>query len=202
MRLTTLLTTLLLALLPVLAPPPDVVPRPPDVVAPGSTGAVAPGPAGAVVLSAARRPVRVGPAAPRFGWPLPVPHPVVRPFTAPASPYGPGHRGVDLAGKVGAPVYAAGDGVVVFAGPVAGRGVVSVEHDGGLRTTYEPLVVHVTTGQRVAAGAVVGLLLPGHAGCAGVCLHWGARRGEEYLDPLVLLAEGRVRLLPWEGRVS
>ena len=139
-------------------------------------------------------------AEPRFGWPLPVPHPVVRPFAAPASPYGPGHRGVDLAGEVGAPVFAAGAGVVVFAGPVAGRSVVSLEHEGGLRTTYEPLIVHVTAGQRVAAGAVLGLLLPGHAGCAGACLHWGARRGEEYLDPLGLLGRGRLRLLPWEGR--
>ncbi len=139
-------------------------------------------------------------AEPRFGWPLPVPHPVVRPFTAPTSPYGPGHRGVDLAGEVGAPVFAAGAGVVVFAGPVAGRSVVSLEHEGGLRTTYEPLIVHVTAGQRVAAGAVLGLLLPGHAGCAGACLHWGARRGEEYLDPLGLLGRGRLRLLPWEGR--
>ncbi|MDB4971612.1 MAG: hypothetical protein JWN44_7301, partial [Myxococcales bacterium] len=31
-------------------------------------------------------------------------------------PYGPGHRGADLAGAVGQPVLAADDGVVVFAG--------------------------------------------------------------------------------------
>jgi murein DD-endopeptidase MepM/ murein hydrolase activator NlpD len=99
-------------------------------------------------------------------------------------------------------VFAAGDGVVVFAGPVAGRSLVSVQHHGDLRTTYEPLIVHVSAGQRVVAGGVLGLLLPGHVGCAGACLHWGARRGEEYLDPLRLLTAGRVRLLPWEGRRS
>lgn len=83
---------------------------------------------------------------------------------------------------------------------VAGRGVVSIDHGGGLRTTYEPLIAQVSAGQRVALGAVIGLLLPGHTGCAGACLHWGLRRGAEYLDPLGLLTSGRVRLLPWEGR--
>jgi murein DD-endopeptidase MepM/ murein hydrolase activator NlpD len=137
----------------------------------------------------------------RFGWPLAPPHPVVRPFQPPATQYGPGHRGVDLGGQPGVPVLAAADGVVVFAGPLAGRGVVSIDHGGGLRTTYEPLTVLVSAGQRVDRGTVVGQLAPGHEGCvtAAACLHWGAHRGREYLDPLGLLSAGRVRLLPWEG---
>ncbi|MFC4856406.1 M23 family metallopeptidase [Actinophytocola glycyrrhizae] len=136
----------------------------------------------------------------QYGWPLAPPHPVIRPFVAPATPYGPGHRGADLGGQPGAPVSAAGEGVVVHAGPVADRGVVSIDHGDGLRTTYEPVTARVVTGQRVARGTVVGRLVPGHPGCAeAVCLHWGARRGTEYLDPLGLLSAGRVRLLPWEG---
>lgn len=136
----------------------------------------------------------------RFDWPLGPPHPVVRPFQAPATPYGPGHRGVDLGSTPDAPVLAAGDGVVVFAGQFANRGVVSIAHDDGLRTTYEPLTVLVKTGQRVTRGGVIGHLSPGHLGCAAAaCLHWGARRGAEYLDPLGLLSSGRVRLLPWDG---
>lgn len=134
---------------------------------------------------------------PSFGWPLPAPPPVVQPFEAPSSPYGPGHRGVDLAGEPGMPVVAAADGVVAFAGPVAGRSVVSIDHAGGLRTTYEPLEVLVSAGQQVTRGTVVGRLLPGHPGCPSACLHWGLRRGAEYLDPLGLLKPGRVRLLPW-----
>jgi murein DD-endopeptidase MepM/ murein hydrolase activator NlpD len=141
---------------------------------------------------------RAGPPIVRFDWPLAPPHPVVRPFEAPASPYGPGHRGVDLGGPAGAPVLAAGAGVVVFAGPVAGRGVVSVDHPNGLRTTYEPVAPAVRAGRRVSAGAVLGRLRLGHAGCPGACLHWGVRRGEEYLDPLSLMGTGHVRLLPWE----
>jgi murein DD-endopeptidase MepM/ murein hydrolase activator NlpD len=134
----------------------------------------------------------------RFDWPLAAPHPVVRPFQAPATPYGPGHRGVDLGGQPGAPVTAAGDGVVVYAGQLAVRSVVSIDHGDGLRTTYEPVTSVVTIGRRVSRGEVVGHLAPGHLGCPGTCLHWGARRGAEYVDPLGLLSTGRVRLLPWD----
>lgn len=157
----------------------------------GISVAVPLGPAGAVV---SRQPPADVPA---FIWPLAPPRQVARPFEAPTSPYGPGHRGVDLTGPPGTPVVAAADGVVAFAGAVAGRGVVSIDHSGGLRTTYEPLEVLVTAGQPVTRGAVVGKLLPGHPGCEEACLHWGVRRGTEYLDPLGLLARGRVRLLPW-----
>ncbi|MGY1772364.1 peptidoglycan DD-metalloendopeptidase family protein [Blastococcus sp. SYSU D00813] len=131
-------------------------------------------------------------------WVPPVPGPeVTRAFEAPGSPYGPGHRGVDLAAAPGAVVVAAGDGVVAFAGAVAGRPVVSIDHPGGLRTTYEPVEPSVGAGQRVTSGSPVGTLAAGHAGCpAPACLHWGLRRGETYLDPLQLLASPRIRLLP------
>lgn len=107
---------------------------------------------------------------------------------------------MDLAGVNGTPVLAAGAGTVVFAGQVAGRGVVSVDHPGGVRTTYEPVSPTVAAGDLVARGQQIGTLVPGHADCSAVaCLHWGARRGVDYLDPLRLLGLGPVRLLPWEG---
>src|SRR5690606_20733419 len=75
---------------------------------------------------------------PAWVWPLtPTPR-VERRFDPPSHPWGAGHRGVDLAGAVGQPVRSAGTGVVVYAGLLAGRGVVSVSH-GALRTTYEPV---------------------------------------------------------------
>ncbi|MFN2496310.1 MAG: M23 family metallopeptidase [Pseudonocardiaceae bacterium] len=135
-----------------------------------------------------------------FGWPLPGSPAVVRAFEAPTHQYGPGHRGVDLAGQTGTPVLAAGAGTVVFAGQVAGRGVVSIDHPSGLRTTYEPVSPNVATGDLVAKGQQIGTLLAGHPGCPALsCLHWGARRGMVYLDPLRLLGLARLRLLPWEG---
>jgi murein DD-endopeptidase MepM/ murein hydrolase activator NlpD len=130
------------------------------------------------------------PATTLWTWPLAGVPAVTRSFTPPPTPYAAGHRGVDLAGVPGQPVLAAGAGVVAFAGTVAGRPVVSVDHPGGLRTTYEPVVPAVAAGQAVGPGTTLGELAAGHAGCpAGACLHWGLRRGAVHLDP--------VRLLPW-----
>ena len=131
---------------------------------------------------------------PVAGWPR-----VSRPFQPPLSRYGPGHRGVDLIAAVNSPVLAAGDGTVVFAGELAGRGVVSVQHASGLRTTYEPVLAAVPPGAVVRRGQLIGVLQAGHEGCpAQACLHWGVRRGEDYLDPLRLLGRWQVRLKPWE----
>jgi len=141
-------------------------------------------------------------AEPRTGyqWPLPGQPRVVRPFDPPPQPWLAGHRGVDLVGQAGEPVLAAGSGTVAFAGQVAGTGVVSIDHTGGLRTTYQPLVPSVHAGQHVVAGQRIGTLLAGHPGCpVSACLHWGLRRGESYLDPLTLLGLGQVRLLPLDG---
>ncbi|MFC7340795.1 M23 family metallopeptidase [Saccharopolyspora griseoalba] len=132
---------------------------------------------------------------PALSWPLDPPPAPVRPFEPPEHAYGPGHRGVDLAGASGQPVLAAADGVVVFAGRLADRELVSLEHTGGLRTSYEPVHPLVETGQRVSRGQPIGRLQPGH--CPEPCLHWGARVDDAYVDPLGLLGGGRVRLLPW-----
>jgi murein DD-endopeptidase MepM/ murein hydrolase activator NlpD len=137
---------------------------------------------------------------PRFTWPLAPPREVVRVFEAPATEYAAGHRGVDLAAPPGAAVLAAGDAVVLHAGPVADRPVISLLHAGGLRTTYEPVEVSVRRGQPVRRGDRIGTLRAGHDGCpTEACLHWGALRvvpRRTYLDPLRLLSPGPVRLLP------
>jgi murein DD-endopeptidase MepM/ murein hydrolase activator NlpD len=153
---------------------------------------------GAVAASGVRSVTVVG-----TGYVLPVPGAasVLTPFQAPASRYGPGHRGVDLAASVAGQVFAAGAGVVAYAGPVAGRGVVSIDHPAGIRTTYEPVAALVRAGDRVVAGQLIGTLQAGHPSCApSSCLHWGARLPDgSYLDPMGLLDGLRVRLLPWAG---
>jgi hypothetical protein len=129
-------------------------------------------------------------------WPLAGPHEVSRGFAPPATRFGSGHRGVDLPAEAGAVVRAAGAGQVSYAGLLAGRGVVVVVH-GQLRTTYEPVTSLHPVGTRVAAGEPIGRLEDGHLGCASAaCLHWGLKRGEEYLDPTRLVDRGPVRLLP------
>jgi murein DD-endopeptidase MepM/ murein hydrolase activator NlpD len=129
-------------------------------------------------------------------WPLQPEPEVVRGFDPPDSPYGRGHRGVDLLGTVGQPVLAALPGKVTFAGALAGRGVVVVNH-GDTRTTYEPVAATVAVGAPVAAGTQVGTLeLAGSHCFPRACLHWGWIEGETYLDPLRLVGAGPMRLLP------
>lgn len=160
---------------------------------PAAPGAAPPGPA----PPGASAPGVPAPGA-GYAWPLQPRPQVVTRFRPPDHPYGSGHRGVDLAAEPGAAVLVARAGTVVFAAPVDGHGAVSVQHDDGLRTTYEPVTPEVVAGQVVRAGEVLGRLEPGHAGCpVAACLHWGVRRGPaEYLDPLVLLRPPHVRLLP------
>ncbi|MEU1845799.1 murein hydrolase activator EnvC family protein [Micromonospora sediminicola] len=158
-------------------------------------GAPAAVPAGSEpVATGGRTDVR---AAGPFRWPLAGRALVVRRFEPPPQPWLAGHRGVDLAGDPGAEVRAAGPGTVLFAGPVAGRPVVTVGHRDGLRTTYEPVRSRLDAGAPVDAGTPIGELRGGHPGCpVTACLHWGLRRGADYLDPLALLGFGRARLLP------
>ena len=117
-------------------------------------------------------------------WLPPVDGPVGRAFQAPAFAYGPGHRGIDFAVPPGTPVRASSDGVVAFAGPVAGSLHVVVAHEGNLRTTYAFLAgIGVRAGDRVVRGQVVGA-----AGSSGPehdagGLHFGVRLGDRYLDP-------------------
>lgn len=130
-------------------------------------------------------------------WPLqPAPPPVVAYFDPPADPYAAGHRGVDLLGHPGQSVATALAGTVTYAGMLAGRGVVVVDH-GTTRTTYQPVSASVAVGTAVAAGDPIGTLeLPGSHCFPRSCLHWGWIEGETYLDPLLLVGGGPVRLLP------
>lgn len=124
---------------------------------------------------------------------MPVPGPVVGAFDPPEVRWGSGHRGVDVAADPGSAVVAPQAGTVTFAGLVARKPVVVISH-GETRTTLEPVTATVRVGTRVAAGEQVGVLEPGHACAAGNCLHWGLKRGDVYLDPLLGTASP-VRLL-------
>lgn len=105
-----------------------------------------------------------------------------------------GRRGVDLALAKGSPVFASAAGRVIYAGMLVNRMVISIEHEGGLRTTYEPVDPIVSVGTTVTQGQQIGAVLirpcPG-----GNCLHWGAKYGsKDYINPMSLL-NGRIRLM-------
>jgi murein DD-endopeptidase MepM/ murein hydrolase activator NlpD len=154
------------------------------------------------LLVALLPPAAAGPAT-AWSWPLPSPHHVVRGFDPPIQRWLAGHRGVDLAGTVGEPVIAAGDGVIAFAGRVARVPVVSVLHPNGLRTTYEPVATRRHIGDVVVQGEQIGHLVLAGSHCApAACLHWGLKRGPDYLDPLALLRLNPVRLLPFDEPTS
>ena len=138
------------------------------------------------------------PAPTAWRAPLDGPLDVLRPFAPPLERWLPGHRGVDLAAEVGSTVRAAGPGTVTWAAPLAGRGVVVVSHPDGRRTTYEPVAASVQVGDDIVAGDVLGVIDHGDVHCGGLpsCLHWGPRRGRDYLDPMLALRRGRPVLLP------
>lgn len=136
-------------------------------------------------------------------WPLSPRPTVVQGFDPPSSPYGAGHRGLDLLGTVAQPVYAALAGRVTFAGQLAGRGVVVVDH-GASRTTYEPVSATVKVGASVLAGQQIGVLTSTLSHCfPSACLHLGWIRNADdvYLDPAGLFGVSPVRLLPLDGSV-
>src|SRR5256885_253156 len=75
----------------------------------------------------------------------------------------------------------------------------------GLLAILLPLALVSAASPTGAGWAVVpiGTLVTGRPGCpVAACLHWGLRRGRDYLDPLLLLHAGRVRLLPLTGAAS
>ncbi|MGC0329245.1 murein DD-endopeptidase MepM/ murein hydrolase activator NlpD [Streptomyces sp. SAI-170] len=162
----------------------------------------APPPTPAATVDPAPSVDRVPPLA--RAWPVGLRPRVLRGWQPPATPYGPGHRGVDLAAAPGTPVRAVAAGGVSFAGRVAGKGVVSVDLPGGLRTTYEPVRATLRKGVEVTPGQIVGTVEPTGSHCTQPCVHWGLRRGDTYLNPLGLLPPwllraGPSRLLPVWG---
>ncbi|GHJ94440.1 hypothetical protein SNE510_39590 [Streptomyces sp. NE5-10] len=136
-------------------------------------------------------------------WPVgPPPPEILRGWRPPPGPYAAGHRGVDLAAPPGTPVLAPADGTVTFAGPVGGRGVVTLTLTGTgtppLRTTFAPVTPLTPRGAHVSAGTPIATLAPG-THCPTSCLHWGLLRGEHYLNPLLLTPRPHSRLLPVDG---
>src|SRR5450631_3479556 len=132
-----------------------------------------------------------------FGWPLSPRPAVYRRFEQPVDQWSPGHRGADLVAAVGEPVLSAGDEVVAFSGVIANRGVITIRHAGGMRTTYEPVDERLTSGTLVHRGSRIGMISATAGHCVPLsCLHWGAISGRTYRDPLSLLGFGQPILLP------
>jgi hypothetical protein len=135
-----------------------------------TAGAVAPvavpvaAPAAAPAALPEHPAAQLGAPSPRVPalW-MPVTGAVVRGFDARAGPYGPGHRGVDIAARVGEQVRAPAAGEVVFAGPVAGINWVSILVAPGVLVTLGPLLDPPLTAASVRTKIPVGRVAPGHS---------------------------------------
>ncbi len=121
----------------------------------------------------------------RFIWP--VNGPITSPFCEQRS-WESCHPGIDIGVPAGTPIRAAGTGSVVIAGWVSGYGnYTCVDHGGGVSTCYgHQSAIHVSVGQHVAQGQVIGLV-----GCTGLCfgdhLHFEVRINGSVTNPLSYL---------------
>ncbi len=94
------------------------------------------------------------------------------------------HTGLDFCGRVGTPIYAPADGVVVFAGQTEIHGNVTIiDHGWGVYTTYcHQSEILVKKGQRVHPGELIGKV--GRTGrVTGPHLHWEVWVGDVPVDP-------------------
>jgi murein DD-endopeptidase MepM/ murein hydrolase activator NlpD len=132
-----------------------------------------------------------------FGPPMPgvyrrpVERVVSDPFRMENGPYGAGNFGLEYETSPGDPVGAIGSGVVTFAGSVAGRIAVTVQHPDGRRSSLTGLSSLVVQEQQIVVrGQLVGRALRG--------LQLGMREGARYVDPALFLMaiERRARLVP------
>jgi hypothetical protein len=154
------------------------------------------------VLLAVAVPATPAHAAPPWAWP--VVGPVVRAFDPPDSPYGAGHRGIDIGVPVGTTVVAPDGGVVSFAGPVGGRLFMTVDHGGGLTSTASWLgSLLVRRNARVVRGQPMATTGWGHPDLSVPQLHFSVRLHGDYVDPMAYLepvsVSSFIRLAPLDA---
>jgi len=98
------------------------------------------------------------------------------------------HDGIDINNKIGSPIVAAADGVVIYEGRLGGYGIiVIIKHEGNFKTIYAHNRRNsVKKGDTVRQGQKVAEL--GASGNAtGPHLHFEVRCGQEAVDPLLYL---------------
>lgn len=160
--------------------------------------------ASALMLTFSAKPF---PASASQSWRAPLDHPMlVNEFRQPSADWSAGHRGVDYLVSDGQPVFATHSGVVSFTGVVVNRSVVSIHHENGLISSYEPVCASLHANTSVEAGTTIGSVCtsPSYASHCGVrlCLHFSLRNTNGYLSPLVKIGGlSPSRLKPWDGLI-
>ena len=138
-------------------------------------------------------------------WQMPFlsPHSLIRPYLQPNSDYSAGHRGIDLAASIGETIYAPADGAVRFSGKLVDRGVLSINHAGGMISELEPICTSLKPGETVKKGQPVGSLCMPDASYKShcprsACVHFSLRIAGAYASPQALIGGlNPSRLLPY-----
>lgn len=122
---------------------------------------------------------------------------ILRPFDAPAKPWSSAHRGIDLPAPLEGEVVSPASGTVKFVGQVVDRPVITIEHDDGLLSSFEPVHSELEVGDPVSKGQIIGTIEGQSNHCSASCVHWGVRIPDAwkigattrdlYIDPAFLL---------------
>ncbi len=127
-----------------------------------------------------------------FVWPVPSSKRISSGF---GKRWGKHHEGIDIPGRIGTAIVAAGDGKVIYSGSgIGGYGNITVIlHDNGYHTVYAHAKENLTVaGQRVYKGQVISKL--GKTGrSTGPHLHFEIRRNSRPLNPTNVLAMDGVK---------
>lgn len=108
------------------------------------------------------------------------------------------HEGIDLGAAWGTPVYATGDGVVLFTGTKARYGLtIDIDHGNGVTSRFAHLSrIKVEPGQKVTRATIIGLL--GNTGrSTGPHLHYEVRLNNAPHDPVKFISAGRDARKTW-----
>lgn len=143
-------------------------------------------------------PLRVPLTNGHLQWVAPAYGPITSPFGWRNNPTDPGHPefhgGIDIGAPLGAPIYAASDGVVAYAGPASGFGQeVILDNGNGVTTVYGHMEKILVTSGPVKAGQPIALV--GAEGDAtGPHLHFEVHVNGTRVDPAAWLVAHGVKI--------
>lgn len=135
----------------------------------------------------------------RLTWVPPAIGPITQGFGPNHNPFtgAPGfHPGIDIGAPLGAPIYAAAAGTVLYAGPASGFGQeIILDNGDGVQTVYGHMERILITSGTVAAGQPIALV--GSEGeSTGPHLHFEVHLNDQLVDPLAWLRAHGVTVTP------
>ena len=115
---------------------------------------------------------------------------VRRDYSAPATKYSSGHRGIDIEIPIGDTIFAPASGTISFVGEVVDRSVLTITTNLGYLASFEPICTHLTVGDLVQKGEPIGFHCAPNANyryhCEN-CVHESTRNLFGYLSPFYMM---------------